>query len=73
MARSSGRSLDRLVHELNSCGSTPSSLYDEGLGNFFLDDPFRYEAMIVIPDVEMQHRLVALYYPRSMRIPFLSR
>ena len=49
-----------VVHELNGCGSATSSLYDEGLGNFFLDDPFRYDAMIVIPDAETQHRLVAM-------------
>jgi hypothetical protein len=49
-----------VVHELNSCGSATSSLYTEGLGNFFLDDPFRYEALVVIPDVETQRRLVAM-------------
>ena len=49
-----------VVHALNGCGSATSSLYDEGLGHFFLDDPFRYEAMIVIPDVETQRRLVAM-------------
>ena len=49
-----------VVHELNGCGSATSSLYAEGLGSFFLDDPFRYEAMIVIPDAETQRRLVAM-------------
>ena len=49
-----------VVHELNACGSATSSLYAEGLGNFFLDDPFRYEALIVIPDAETQQRLVAM-------------
>lgn len=49
-----------VVHELNGCGTATSSLYAQGLGNFFLDDPFRYEAMIMIPDIETQHRLVAM-------------
>ena len=49
-----------VVHELNGCGTATSSLFTEGLGNFFLDDPFRYEALIVVPDVETQRRLVAM-------------
>jgi hypothetical protein len=49
-----------VVHELNECGRSTSALFDEGLGNFFLDAPFRYEAVIVIPDAETQHRLAAL-------------
>ena len=64
-----------VVHELNSCGSAMSALYDEGLGNFFLDDPFRYEAMIVIPDVETQRRLVATLrgeLPQRMHDPHYS-
>ena len=48
-----------VVHELNRCGRTDSDLYDQGLGNFFLDDLFRYEAMILVPSVEMQDRLAA--------------
>jgi hypothetical protein len=54
-----------VVHELNDCGSATSALYDEGLGNFFLDTPFRYEALIVIPDAETQHRLVAILAGRQ--------
>ena len=49
-----------VLHELNGCGTASSSLYAEGLGNFFLDDPFRYEAMIVVPDAETQRRIVAM-------------
>ena len=49
-----------VVHELNTCGAATSSLYDEGLGNFFLDDPFRYEALVVVPDAETQRRLAGL-------------
>ncbi len=49
-----------VVHELNDCGSATSALFDEGLGNFFLDAPFRYEAAIVVPDADTQRRLAAL-------------
>ncbi|MEO9063859.1 MAG: DUF2145 domain-containing protein [Burkholderiaceae bacterium] len=61
-----------VVHELNACGSAESSLFDQGLGNFFLDDPFRYEALIVIPDVESQHRLATMLagdMPQRMHEP----
>lgn len=48
-----------VVHELNQCGTDTSSLFNEGLGNFFLDDLFAFEAMIVIPSPESQARIAA--------------
>jgi hypothetical protein len=49
-----------LVHELNHCGTPESTLFEQGLGNFFLEDPFEYRALILIPPVETQRRLAAL-------------
>jgi len=49
-----------VVHELNQCGTATSEIYDEGLGNFFLDDLWRMEAVIVVPSPEMQQRLTAV-------------
>ncbi len=49
-----------LTHMLNECGTGESSLYDEGLGNFFLDDVFAFEAIIVTPTPELQARLRAV-------------
>lgn len=46
-----------VVHELNDCGSATSALFNEGLGNFFLDDMFLYEAQLVIPGRDVQARL----------------
>jgi hypothetical protein len=46
-----------VVHELNHCGRADSDLYDQGLGNFFLDDLYRFEAMVLIPSSETQDRL----------------
>ena len=46
-----------VVHELNDCGSATSGLFNEGLGNFFLDDMFLYEAQLVIPGRDVQARL----------------
>lgn len=61
-----------VVHELNGCGTASSSLYDEGLGNFFLDDMFLYEAQIVIPSDTVQQRLaqvLATGTPRRLHQP----
>lgn len=43
-----------VVHKLNTCGTDISSLYDEGLLNFFSDSPSRYQAGIwrLAPDVQ---------------------
>jgi hypothetical protein len=49
-----------VVHELNQCGSAQSALFDQGLGNFFLDDMFAYEARIVVPGAAAQARIVAM-------------
>ncbi|MFO1252062.1 MAG: DUF2145 domain-containing protein [Inhella sp.] len=37
----------RVVHKLNDCGSERAGLYRQGLGEFFLDSPHRYEAAFV--------------------------
>ncbi len=37
----------RVLHKLNTCGTAEASLYLQGLGEFFMDDPFRYEAAFV--------------------------
>ncbi len=49
-----------VVHELNQCGTAKSALFDEGLGNFFLDDMFAYETRIVVPGPAAQARIAAM-------------
>lgn len=49
-----------MVEELNRCGTAESGLFDDGLGDFFLDDMFAYEAAIVVPSSEAQRRIGAL-------------
>jgi len=61
-----------VVHELNECGTATSNLYDEGLGNFFLDGMFAYEARVVIPSPAVQQRLATMLAsdtPRRMHAP----
>jgi hypothetical protein len=50
-----------VVHELNQCGSAVSSLYEQGLGDFFLDDMYRYEAAYAVPTPEVQAQLNTLF------------
>lgn len=54
-----------VVHELNECGTATSDLYDEGLGNFFLDDLWRMEAVILVPPSALQQRLAAILAERK--------
>jgi hypothetical protein len=50
----------RVVHKLNECGTARASLYRQGLGEFFLDDLWEYEAAIVVLAPPAQARLRAL-------------
>jgi hypothetical protein len=47
----------RVVHKLNQCGSARASLYRQGLGEFFLDDLWQYEAAVVVLAPQAQTRL----------------
>lgn len=50
----------RLLHKLNHCGTASSALYRQGLGEFFLDRPHRYEAAFVVLTPDLQARLLPL-------------
>lgn len=50
----------RILHKLNTCGTSTSNIYEQGLGEFFLDDPWRYEAAWAVPSVMVQDKLHAL-------------
>lgn len=50
----------RVLHKLNHCGTQEAALYRQGLGEFFLDDPWRLEAAWVVPAPAVQERLLAL-------------
>ena len=55
-----GQPVWRVVHKLNHCGSAQAALYRQGLGEFFLDDLFEYQAGFVVPAPEVQARMAAL-------------
>jgi len=50
----------RILHKLNHCGTALSALYRQGLGEFFLDRPHRYEAAFVALAPDLQARLLPL-------------
>jgi hypothetical protein len=56
-----------VVHELNDCGTASSDLYEDGIGNFFLTDLYRYRAQLVIPGPALQARLAAFMKGRAAR------
>lgn len=50
----------KIVHQLNQCGTAQSGIFEEGIGNFFLDDMHAYETLILIPSHATQVRLSRL-------------
>lgn len=48
----------RVVHKLNHCGTASSMVYRQGLGEFFLDRMFRYQAGYVVLTPEVQKKLL---------------
>jgi hypothetical protein len=47
-----------VLHKLNACGSDEASLYRQGLGEFFLDDLFRFEATWVPLKTDVAERVL---------------
>jgi hypothetical protein len=50
----------RVLHKLNQCGTDTSSIYLEGVGDFFLDTPHEYIAGVVTLNEKVQQRLLPL-------------
>ena len=60
-----GKPLWRVMHKLNHCGTAESALYRQGLGEFFLDNPHRYEAAFVALSPELQAKLLPVLRDNS--------
>lgn len=50
----------RVMHKLNHCGTDHAALYRQGLGEFFLDNPYRYDAAFVVLKPELQQALLPI-------------
>ena len=48
----------RVVHKLNECGTAESKVFRQGLGEFFLDDLWRFKATWAVPTADVQARLL---------------
>lgn len=55
-----GQGAWRVVHKLNACGTDRADLFRQGLGEFFNDRPFRYEAAFVPLTREVQAQVLPL-------------
>ena len=49
----------RAMHLLNACGTATSAIWKEGLANFFLDDLFSYDSLLMIPSPAAQKKILA--------------
>ncbi len=47
----------RVVHKLNTCNTALADVFEQGLGEFFMDDPWRYQAAFVPLQPQVQHKL----------------
>ena len=63
----------RVLHKLNSCGSADGALYRQGLGEFFLDDLWRFEAAWMVPTPALQAPLHAVLTDPARSIALHTR
>lgn len=64
----------RVTHLLNACGTANSDLWLEGVGNFFLDDMYRFDALVLVPPKPVADMLKArLTQGPELRSVFDSR
>ena len=54
-----------IAHKLNTCSTADASLYRHGLGEFFMDDLFRYEGAWVVPNPDVQEKLLQLLLDKN--------
>ncbi|HKU94985.1 MAG TPA: DUF2145 domain-containing protein [Vineibacter sp.] len=69
----------QVIHALNDCGGPASGLYRQGLMNFFLDEPLRYDSLVLVPSPALRASLAArlaagtaasLHHPRYSMLAY---
>lgn len=55
-----------VVHLLSPCHTNTSNIYDEGLARFFMDNPYDYSALVLIPKPELQKRLKEVLFEEKL-------
>ncbi|KGP62891.1 hypothetical protein EP47_07765 [Legionella norrlandica] len=56
-----------VLHLLNECGTTNSSLYAQGLMNFFMDNLYSMDYQIMIPDTATQNKVKTMLMPDTVK------
>ena len=57
----------RVIHKLNQCGSDRSSIYKEGVGDFFMDSPHQYIAGVMPLRADVAQKLMPI-----LKEPYLA-
>ncbi len=70
----------RVLHKLNHCGTAEAAVYRQGLGEFFLDKPHRYEAAFaplapalqasLLPRLRANDQAARLHQPRYSMVAY---
>ncbi len=63
----------RVMHKLNHCGTDHAALYRQGLGEFFMDNPKRYEAAFVVLKPQLQQALLPVLTDNGRVVRFNER
>lgn len=56
-----------VLHLLNQCGTEQSSIYSQGLMNFFLDNLYKMDYQIMIPNQALQKKLFENLHGRNIK------
>lgn len=60
----------QVMELLNQCGTADSDLWADGLGNFFLDDVFSFDSIVLIPPPDIRQRLMDRLHDQAQLLKF---
>ncbi|MFT7722474.1 MAG: DUF2145 domain-containing protein [Roseateles sp.] len=63
----------RVLHKLNQCGTDHAALFRQGLGEFFLDNPHRYDAAFAVLQPALQQALLPVLADNARAARFHER
>ncbi len=63
----------KFVHELNDCSGPNSKIYEQGLAEFFMDDPFMMDVEVIFPSKALQEKISAVIFDKSVGSKGLAR
>jgi hypothetical protein len=63
----------RVLHKLNHCGTDHAAVYRQGLGEFFMDSPHRYDAAFTVLAPALQAALLPVLTDNARAVRFDER